>query len=62
MIEYNSTKLTKNQNEIISHRVFATKFRGRLNKDFKSIEDVKGFDSKISLSESYKYLKKYLNL
>ena len=62
MIEHNSTELTKHQKEIISHRVFATKIRGRFNKEFSSIQEVSGFDSKMSLTESYKYLKKLLKL
>ncbi len=62
MIEHNSTTLTKHQKNIISHRVFATKFRGRFNKDYKSIQDVNGFDPSMSLSETYKYFKKFLNL
>ncbi len=62
MIEHNSTELTKHQKEIISHRVFATKIRGRFNKEYSSIQEVSGFDSKISLTESYKYLKKLLKL
>ena len=62
MIEHNSTKLTKQQKEIISPRVFATKIRGKFNKEFSSIQEVRGFDSKISITESYKYLQKLLKL
>ena len=49
-------------NEIISHRVFATKLRGIFDKEYKNIEEVSNFTPKISINESYKYLKKFFNL
>ena len=62
MIKHDSTTLSDHQNEIISHRVFATKLRGIFDKEYKNIQEVSNFTSKISINESYKYLKKFLNL
>ena len=62
MIKHDSTTLSDHQKEIISHRVFATNLRGIFDKEYKNIEEVSNFTPKISINESYKYLKKFFNL
>jgi hypothetical protein len=61
MIDYDSTTISTKQKEIISHRYFATKVRGKITKEFNEISHVKGFNPKISFAETLKYIKKKIS-